>query len=121
MYQYRGIVTRVIDGDTVVVDLDLGFKVWLRDQHVRLEGVDTPELRSKDPEEREKARAAKKFVEGLLAPGTEVVVESKQWDKYGRVLGKITIALVLKHQVTDEPVDIGWELVMEGHANPIPK
>ena len=42
-YEYSGAITRVIDGDTVVMDIDLGFKIWLRDESVRLEGINAPE------------------------------------------------------------------------------
>ena len=52
MYEYKAVVDRVIDGDTVDVDIDLGFGVWLRKQRVRLVGIDTPESRTKDLEEK---------------------------------------------------------------------
>jgi micrococcal nuclease len=42
MYQYKAIITKVVDGDTVDVDIDLGFEVWLRNQRIRLYGIDTP-------------------------------------------------------------------------------
>ena len=46
LYQYKVSVSRVVDGDTVDVDVDLGFGVWLRNERVRLAGVDTPEIRT---------------------------------------------------------------------------
>ena len=48
MYEYRCNVTRVIDGDTVDVDIDLGFGIWLRGERVRIMGIDTPESRTRD-------------------------------------------------------------------------
>ena len=48
MYQYKAIITKVIDGDTVDVDIDLGFDVWLKNQRIRLYGIDTPESRTSD-------------------------------------------------------------------------
>ena len=43
MYEYRASILRVVDGDTVDVDIDLGFGVWLRNERVRIMGIDTPE------------------------------------------------------------------------------
>ena len=51
MYEYKCTIVRVGDGDTVDVDIDLGFDVWLSKQRVRLYGVDTPESRTRDKEE----------------------------------------------------------------------
>ncbi len=48
MYEYKAVVTRVVDGDTVDVDIDLGFNVWLKKQRIRLYGLDTPESRTSD-------------------------------------------------------------------------
>ena len=52
MYEYACKVVRVVDGDTVDVDIDLGFDVVLRKQRIRLYGVDTPESRTRDKEEK---------------------------------------------------------------------
>ena len=52
MYEYKCKIRKVVDGDTVDVDIDLGFGVWLRKQRVRLVGIDTPESRTKDLEEK---------------------------------------------------------------------
>ena len=48
MYEYRCKVLRVVDGDTVDVDIDLGFGVWMHKERVRIMGIDTPESRTKD-------------------------------------------------------------------------
>ena len=48
MYEYRCRIDRVVDGDTVDVDIDLGFGVWLREERVRMYGIDTPESRTRD-------------------------------------------------------------------------
>ena len=63
MYQYNCRIVRVVDGDTVDVDIDLGFDVWLKKQRIRLYGVDTPESRTRDLEEKKHGLMAKKFVE----------------------------------------------------------
>ena len=52
MYEYRCRIDRVVDGDTVDVDIDLGFGVWMKKQRIRLYGVDTPESRTRDAEEK---------------------------------------------------------------------
>ena len=48
MYEYKALINRVVDGDTVDVDIDLGFGVWLHDERVRIMGIDTPESRTRD-------------------------------------------------------------------------
>ncbi len=52
MYEYRTKVSRVVDGDTVDVDIDLGFGVWMKKERIRLLGIDTPESRTRDKEEK---------------------------------------------------------------------
>ena len=52
MYEYRVKILRVVDGDTVDVDIDLGFGVWMHKERVRLYGIDTPESRTRDLEEK---------------------------------------------------------------------
>ena len=52
MYEYNCNIVKVVDGDTVDVDIDLGFGIWLRNERVRLYGIDTPECRTRDPEEK---------------------------------------------------------------------
>ena len=52
MYEYRATIIKIIDGDTVDVDIDLGFNVVLKDERVRIAGIDTPESRTRDLEEK---------------------------------------------------------------------
>ena len=59
MYEYRANLVKVVDGDTVDVDIDLGFGVWLRDERVRIMGIDTPESRTRDKVEKLFGLAAK--------------------------------------------------------------
>lgn len=87
MYTYKVLkVNRVIDGDTVDVTLDLGFGLSLK-QRLRVIGVDTPEMKSSDPTERERAQAAKVFAEQWLISDGQMVVTTYKDDKYGRILG----------------------------------
>ena len=66
MYEYSCIVVKVIDGDTVDVDIDLGFGMWLRNERVRIHGIDTPESRTRDLEEKKRGLAAKDRVIEIL-------------------------------------------------------
>lgn len=93
MYEYTIKLIRVIDGDTVVVDIDLGFDVWLKDQYVRLAGVDAPELKSKDKLHRAAGLLAKTKLTEILSLSNELYLKSSDFqpedDKYGRILGII--------------------------------
>jgi len=91
MFEYNARVVRVIDGDTLEVDIDMGFSTVLHKEKVRLLGIDTPELRAKDLDERKRAQEAKAFVEELLPEGTEVVLRTKKdkKGKYGRYLADV--------------------------------
>jgi micrococcal nuclease len=84
VYRLKALV-RVIDGDTVDLDLDLGFSLTLR-QRVRLYGVDAPELRSKDPAEKAKAQESQGFVTQWFARPGAVLVHTNKEEKYGRML-----------------------------------
>ena len=90
MFEYNCTIVKVIDGDTVDVDIDLGFGVWLKKQRIRLYGIDTPESRTRDLEEKKYGLIAKAFVEASLPVGstrTLTTVKDKT-GKYGRILGK---------------------------------
>ena len=90
MFEYNCTIVKVIDGDTVDVDIDLGFGVWLKKQRSRFYGIDTPESRTRDLEEKKYGLAAKAFVEAHLPVGsirTLTTVQDKT-GKYGRILGK---------------------------------
>ena len=94
MYEYNSIIRYVVDGDTVDVDIDLGFGVWLRDQRIRLYGIDTPESRTRDLTEKLFGFAAKDFVKGLLPIGSTQVLKTfidkdgeDMRGKFGRILG----------------------------------
>ena len=91
MYEYKIIIDRWVDGDTVDVDIDLGFGVWLRDERVRLYGIDTPESRTSDDIEKIYGFAAKEYLERYLSAGN-IVLKTKTYDakgKFGRILGEL--------------------------------
>jgi len=92
MYEYRVKVLRVVDGDTVDVDIDLGFGIWIHNERVRIMGIDTPESRTKDAVEKLFGLAAKKRLEELLGEysvlRTQVAKDGTDMKgKFGRVLG----------------------------------
>jgi len=93
MYEYKCEVTRVVDGDTVDCILDLGFSI-LHKCRVRLYGIDTPESRTRDLDEKARGKLASKFLEDSINNGKQVILRSELKDskgKYGRVLGSIVV------------------------------
>ena len=96
MYEYAVEIDRIIDGDTVdVVYIDLGFNVKLHNQRIRLQGIDTPEVRTRDLAEKEAGLEAKAFVEGLLPVGSKQILTVHKYEggrgKYGRILGDFRV------------------------------
>ena len=115
MYEYRANLIKVVDGDTVDVDIDLGFGVWLKDERVRIAGIDTPESRTSDKVEKLFGLAAKKRVQELLAD--KVVLKTfaakdgeDMKGKFGRILGDFYVGND-KKLLTEVMID-------EGHAVP---
>ena len=90
LYEYRVNILRVVDGDTVDVDIDLGFGVWMHKERVRLYGIDTPESRTRDLEEKKYGLAAKMFLTKWTNSGDLTLKTFKDGKgKYGRILGEI--------------------------------
>lgn len=91
-YWYRALCLRVVDGDTIDIEIDLGFRLAF-DMRVRLYGINTPELNSKDSEERSRAVMAKDFVAAKI-DGQLVVINSHKdrTEKYGRYLATVFYA-----------------------------
>ncbi len=85
MYEYKIIVKKVVDGDTLDADIDLGFNTLVR-RRLRVTGIDTPESRTKDLKEKEMGLKAKKLVADAVKNAETVIVKSYGEDKYGRVL-----------------------------------
>tara|TARA_Y100000996_G_C22158120_1_gene493356 strand:- start:56 stop:421 length:366 start_codon:yes stop_codon:yes gene_type:complete len=113
VYEYRVIIDRWVDGDTVDVDIDLGFGVWLKDQRVRLAGINTPESRTRDLEEKARGKAAHEFARKFAPEGEEAKLVCKSYDskgKFGRILGEIWSV----KQYSDQSVN--QYLLENGHA-----
>ena len=89
MYEYPCKIVRVVDGDTVDVDIDLGFDTWKCGERIRLYGIDTPECRTRDAEEKAAGLVAKEFVEDALHVGGTYTLTTKEKGKFGRYLGTI--------------------------------
>ena len=104
MFYYNVEILRVVDGDTVDVRIDLGFNVWHKCR-VRLMGINAPESRTRDLEEKARGLAAKDWLIDKLNTG-DVEMQSHGEGKYGRVLGTFFI----------KSVDINDLMVNEGHA-----
>lgn len=112
MYEYKCKINRVVDGDTVDVDIDLGFGIVLTDERVRVMGIDTPESRTSDKIEKVFGIAAKERLKELIGKKSILKTEiNKNGEdmkgKFGRVLGDF----ITKdgHMCTDI-------LINEGHA-----
>ena len=92
-YEYHAKVINVVDGDTIVVDIDLGFNVVLSNQSVRLLGVDTPESRTSDKIEKVFGLASKDYTKSFVENCKKDVIlrthKSDDSEKFGRLLGEI--------------------------------
>ena len=105
MYEYRVEVLRVVDGDTVDVDVDLGFSTWLRDQRIRLAGIGAPESRTKDDMEKLYGQLSKKFLSEMLK-NKEITLQSHGKGKFGRILGTLLA----------EGSNVNEEMIAKHHA-----
>jgi micrococcal nuclease len=87
-YVYRAKCVSVYDGDTMTVDLDLGFGVWMKKQKLRLFGINAPEMRG---EEKERGKISRDAVRGMAPEGCELVVSTHKdkKGKYGRWLASV--------------------------------
>ena len=88
MYEYKSVIVKVVDGDTVDVDIDLGFDVWLRNQRIRLFGIDCPESRTRNKQEKAHGLLAKAYVQKALVVGGTYALTTKEKGKFGRFLGE---------------------------------
>ena len=111
MYEYRvKKVLKVVDGDTIDVDIDLGFDISYT-QRVRLAGIDTPESRTTDKKEKALGLEVKDRLKKAIDAATNVVIKTEKPDsseKYGRILGWIFL--------DDNKVSINQTLIDEGYA-----
>ena len=114
MYNYKITLDRVIDGDTIDAYIDLGFNVSVK-KRIRFIGINTPESRTRDLEEKARGLAAKDRVKQLLEGTNTIMLNSKGIGKYGRCLGELTIDVV-DGQEKMTMVNLNELLIKEGHA-----
>ena len=124
MYEYAATIIRIVDGDTVDVDVDLGWDTHVcgKRGRIRLYGIDAPESRTRDKEEKKYGLLAKKFVEEFMPVGTVVTLRTyKDTGKYGRYLGDFKVydkwvcQELLKHHHAVEYFGQSKELIKQAH------
>jgi micrococcal nuclease len=111
MYEYHvKKVTNVVDGDTIDVDIDLGFDISFSSR-VRLAGIDTPESRTKDLAEKKLGLEAKEYVKSKIKDAKDVVIKTEKMDsseKYGRILGWLFL--------DGSKVSVNEQMIADGYA-----
>lgn len=85
-FAYEGRLVRVVDGDTIEADVDLGHNIWKHGQSIRLLYVSAPDVRKDDPESRRATREATLTLEMIAPRGTLLLIASKELDSFGRML-----------------------------------
>jgi micrococcal nuclease len=106
MFTYEAKVLRVVDGDTIDALIDLGFDIHKKIR-IRMVGINTPESRTRDLEEKKRGLAAKARLKEILKEHkNKFILESQGVGKYGRCLGIITI----------DGKSVNQQLITEGHA-----
>ena len=106
---YNATVVRVVDGDTIRLDIDLGFDIVLKNQSVRLFKVDTPESRTRDLKEKKAGLLAKEVVNNFAPVGSKVIVKTAfdSKGKFGRLLGTL---------ITEDNNNINEYLIQHNYA-----
>jgi micrococcal nuclease len=107
MFEYNCTLRRVVDGDTIDVNIDLGFDIWHKGR-IRMAGIDTPESRTRNKEEKVLGLAAKARLKELLKTKKLTIQCTKEKGKFGRILA----------DVLANDVNINKQLMDEGHARP---
>ena len=106
MYTYKAKVIRVVDGDTLDLEIDLGFKITLHER-IRLSGVNTPETRTRDKKEKEAGLKAKQYVCDMVS-GKSIEIETAKQGKFGRYLATIYYGT--------KKINLNKELIKKGYA-----
>ncbi len=118
MYEYKCKILRVVDGDTVDIDIDLGFGIWMHKERVRMMGIDTPESRTRDKVEKAFGLASKARLKELLPIGSISVLKTEidrsgedSRGKFGRILGDFYIQ---DKKATDILIEEGYAVAYHG-------
>ena len=93
MHEYKVKIRRIVDGDTIDVDIDLGFNMILSKQRIRLYGIDTPESRTRDKEEKFYGKLSAKFLKEQCKNSSEIFLKTylDKKGKFGRILGELIV------------------------------
>ena len=120
MYEYKALINRIVDGDTVDIDIDLGFGIWMKDERVRVMGIDTPESRTSDRLEKIFGLAAKERLKELIPEGSIQILKTEvdkdgedAKGKFGRILGDF---IVDGYRITEILVDEGHAVEYHGQS-----
>jgi len=111
MYEYKITLDRVVDGDTIDAYIDLGFDITTK-KRIRFAGINTPECRTRDMEEKQRGIAAKIRLTEILENATVIHLDSHGVGKFGRVLGQLHVDS--EHSIS--MIDVNQLLIDEGHA-----
>ena len=114
MYTYKIKLDRVIDGDTIDAHIDLGFDVSIK-KRIRFMGINTPESRTRDLEEKARGLAAKDRLKAILEGAKEIQLTSHGVGKYGRCLGELEVDVVDGKECLTL-ANVNELLIKEGHA-----
>ena len=114
MYQYKVKLDRVIDGDTIDCYIDLGFDINTK-KRIRFVGINTPESRTRDLEEKKRGLEAKARLKEILENANEIHLDSHGLGKYGRVLGNLHVDHV-DNVESPTMINVNELLIKEGHA-----
>jgi len=108
MYEYKvKEVVKVVDGDTIDVVIDLGFDLSKKER-VRLAGIDTPESRTRDLDEKKLGLEAKEYLSKNLTNAKQLMISTEKDGKYGRMLGTI--------HINDDIVSMNQQMIDKGYA-----
>jgi micrococcal nuclease len=103
-------ITKVVDGDTIDADIDLGFDISLT-KRIRLAGIDTPESRTRDAYEKKLGLESKDWIKNRLEFAKDILIKTEKpnsTEKYGRIIGHL--------YVNGEDVSINNQMIVEGYA-----
>ena len=111
MHEYKAKITKIIDGDTIRCDIDLGFDIVMANQTIRLFGIDTPESRTRDLEEKFYGNISKQFLNDYCPKGSYITLRTHldKKGKFGRILGELIVNKVnLNEQMIEENLAVAY-------------
>ena len=118
MYEYNALIDRVVDGDTLKCTVDLGFSTWKKIT-VRMEGINTPESRTRDLEEKKLGLAAKARLQAILELNdNKCILKVSGLGKFGRALATVHVQTLTptSEESSITLINVNQQLIVEGHA-----